>query len=158
MDEEQKRKLLQQIYKQMEENMPAIEGMANVSGLASVGKPVATGAIRKVVDMMEPKVSESGLISPAAEKFSAIRRYLQELGGTGAQSPKSVEAQRMVKAKNTAKDAMDAQELKEFSLRNKPSDAETALNRYRMDREADELGLKRRNLEETFDLSKDRRK
>lgn len=173
MDEEQRKKLQDQLdarsrammmlgaQGEVEKNMPMIEGMAGMSGgLSQVGRPIAKGAIRGLVDMMEPKVNESGIISPLAEKFSGLRRYLQELGGTGAESPASVESQKFMKAQHAADEANMARELQETTMKNKPSAADTANSRYKVDQEVEKLtkSKKPKNEDKTFDLNENRRK
>lgn len=157
-EEMEKRKALKDIElsdeeKEMIQNMTL--GMSG--GLANVGKPLLQGAAKKLVDVMEPRVSEEGLVSPVAEKFTGIRRFLQELGGTGGETAKSKAIQEQIKSKAAADEANAIRELQEYSMRNKPSDEQIALDRYMIDRQVDKI-MQRNNPDKTFDLKLDRRK
>lgn len=119
---------------------PMIEGAATMSGgLSNVSKP-AMSALRGLVNKMQPNASEEGLISPVAEKFTDLRRYLQKLTGSGAETEASKAAQQLAKGKSEADMINRARELQS---KPRPSDAETAYTRYMMDKDAEEAMIKR---------------
>ena len=65
------------------------DGATMSGGMGAVGKAVPSIG-RKVVDLLEPKADEAGVIANSwVEPFQGVRRFLQEQLGTGAANSKS---------------------------------------------------------------------
>lgn len=130
------------------EEYMAPENFVPGAGLVKAGRiavgNVAPKLMQKIVDKLTPQVTEAGLPLTKGDalkmQFEGLRRMLQKAGGTGAAN---VESKTMHDMAGRATEMREAAALRKNTAKPKVSDEQIALDRYNMDRIAEEMASKR---------------